>query len=616
MAGVATKKPDGDRGLQLTFPLNFQKAFDAGFAYFPSGGGDVMDIMVGHDFQSKRHEENRLEANQSVMNGLQAREASKRLMMTGPHNYHLPKPVLGQRRYANPSYGAEAYTSTRRDNGEEAPFRTVDSSAMVGGVLRTAQGYDFYKGQLKKRIEELNRINAIAQGYAVPMGQTVDTYNNEKTGSPDKVTFFLYLQGLQDAVVTGNFNRFTFDNMRELIGRLLNFGPSATEEDFNDIQDSVTVMLNSIRKWNESQGDSSTLSSDYEREYASAFTISELLDKIYSYVRLMFSNMNRSEKDKILLSKSLVRSLKLHRLLSSDTNRELIEGSRKDDERTDQIAEDGDDGDADGVFSTGAMGREDSEQYGRPRAPFAGTWGDENREKWGTRGRPEREGEVPGYFGEAVEADQPALVAPLDLAAFDPQSQMPPAGPPPGMTDAIKEIMKQTLAPLATSPEDQTKLQNEEFEDLITTHYPDPKQFVRELDAAATERGYTKAQIAFAVSAFDLAMFSDYVAANMGEVGPTPIVPGFRYPPAGPQVPPPVYAPQADAADDGMPSWLERFPNRAALRAGIRSIAQARQFIATLPPEAGGSYKPRDDSSLKNVMETIIRNIRKVVPTY
>jgi hypothetical protein len=629
MSAVATKKPDGDRGVQLTFPLNFQKAFDAGFAYFPSGGGDTLDILVGHDFQSKRHEANRLEANQSVMNGLQANASAERKMLTGPHNYHVPKPVLGQRRYANPSYGADTLVSTRRDNGSDAPFHIIEGTdimmgagpsardgEMHGGVLRTSQGYEFYKGQRMKRIDELNRINALAQGFAVPMGQTADTFNNEKEGSPDKVSFFLYLQGLQDAVTSGDYTRFAFNDIKELVGKLLNLGPTASEEDFNDIQNSVTIMINSLRQWNESEAESDVVG-DYMSKSTYAMTLLQLLEKIYSYIRVMFANMYRSDKEKVTLSKSLVTALKFNRLLTSETNKQIIEESRRDDERIDQIAEDEDDGPADGLFDRPAMGREDSEQLGAPRAPFAGTWGDANRERWGRRGRPTREGEAPGYFGETAGEEETALVAPLDLSSFDPGAQMPLDVAPPGLGDALKDIMKQTLLPLIDSADEQAMLQNEEFADLITTHYPDPKQFVKELDSAAVERGFTKPQIAAALAQFDMPVFAEYIAANAGNAGPAPIAPAYRYPPAGPQGPAPVYAPPPPAGGEpALPPWLAPVPTRADLRANVRSLAQARQFIATLPPEAGGSYKPRADSSLKNVVETIIRNIRKVVPTY
>jgi hypothetical protein len=326
--------------------------------------------------------------------------------------------------------------------------------------------------------------------------------------------------------------------------------------------------------------------------------------------------MNRSEKEKVALSKSLVTSLKFNRLLSAESNKQLIAETRIDEVRMDQIAEDEDDGPADGLFDRPAVAREDSEQFGAARAPFAGTWGDTNRERWGERGRPERDGQVPGYFGEAVGDDKPAMVAPLDLSAFDPGAQMPSDSTPPGLIDALKDIMKETLLPLLTGADEQAMLQNEEFADLIATHYPDPKQFVRELDSAATERGFTKAQIAAALGAVELPIFADYIAANAGETGPAPAAPAYRYPPAGPQGPAPVYAPEPPGGAPAMPPWLAQYPSRADLRAGVRSIAQAKQYIATLPPEAGGSYKPRTDSSLKNVVETIIRNIRKVVPTY
>ena len=138
MAAVATKKTLGDVGVSVTFPANFQRQFNAGFAFYPCNEGNQLDLLTGSDFQSQWHEQKRQEANRSVMNGIQAKRSAEIKLLTGVHNYHLPKPVLGQRVYANPSFGASELVSTRRDNGTSAPFRTIEmGSAPVGsGRLR------------------------------------------------------------------------------------------------------------------------------------------------------------------------------------------------------------------------------------------------------------------------------------------------------------------------------------------------------------------------------------------------------------------------------------------------------------------------------------------------
>lgn len=627
MAAVATKKPGGDAGVQMTFPRNFQEAFSAGIGYFPSAQGQGIDLFVGQDFQSKYHEQKRLDANQSVRNGLQARATSERLMMTGPHNYHLPKPVLSQRRYANPSYGAEALVSTRRDNGPEAPFRVIEGTdiimgmppmpfedSMRGGVLKTAQGYDFYKGQLTDRIEQLNRINALSQGFAVPMGQGVNTRDNETEGSPNKVGFFLLLREFMDAVEAGTFNRFTFESIKDFVGKLLNLAPTASEEDFQDIIEGLDDIE---RNLNGEDEDIDSVRAIY------AETLRVLADKTRDYTRVMFGNMNRSEKEKTALSKSLVKSLKLDQLLR---RKSPVVALGDADSRIALTIEDFDDGGDDGQFEAPTVGREDGEQMGVPRAPFAGEGLDENRDRWGRRGRPQRDGEMPGFFGEEVAADLPGVVAPLDMAGFDPGAQIP-APPLAGMNDVLTALMRDDLQGLVTTADDRQKLLDGDFGELVQKLYPDPRNFVANVATAMEERGYSKAQVANAMGEVALPFFAEYIARNGGEVGPAPIAPAYRYPPAGPQPPPPIYGPpppsgaasvtSTTAAKPALPAWLSKYPTRAILKDKLFSIERVTAFMNSVPPEAGlKAYKPRLGSEMKSVWETLIRNIREVVPTY
>lgn len=625
MAAVATKKPGGDVGVQLTFPRNFQEAFSAGINYFPTAQGQGIDLFVGQDFQSKYHEQKRLDANQSVRNGLQARATAERLLMTGPHNYHLPKPVLSQRRYANPSYGAEALVSTRRDNGPDAPFRVIEGTdiimgmpptpfedSMRGGVLKTAQGYDFYKGQLTDRIEQLNRINALSQGFAVPMGQGVATRNNETEGSPNKVGFFLLLREFMDAVEAGTFNRFTFESIKDFVGKLLNLAPTASEEDFQDI---IEGLFDIERNLNGEDVDIDGVRAIY------AETLRVLADKTRDYTRVMFGNMNRSEKEKIALSKSLVKTLKLDQLLRRGSPVVALGDA---DSRIAGTIEDFDDGGDDGQFEASTLGREDGEQMGVPRAPFAGEGLDENRDRWGRRGRPQRDGEMPGFFGEEVAADLPGVVAPLDMAGFDPGAQIP-APPLAGMSDVLTALMRDDLQGLVTTADDRQKLLDGDFGELVQKLYPDPRNFVANVATAMEERGYSKALVALAMGETSLPFFAEYIARNGGEVGPAPIAPAYRYPPVGPQPPPPIYGPPPPSGPPSitatggpvLPSWLSKYPTRAILKEKLFNVERVTAFMNSVPAEAGlKAYKPRLGSEMKSVWETLIRNIREIVPTY
>jgi hypothetical protein len=633
MAAVATKKPGGDIGVQLTFPLNFQRAFDAGFEFFPSDLGDNIDLFVGQDFQSKYHNQKRLDANQSVMNGIQAKATAERLLLTGPHNYHVPKPVLGQRRYANPSYGAEALVSTRRDNGPDAPFRVIEgtdimmgmppimgagSGSMRGGVLKTAQGYDFYKGQLADRIEQLNRINALAQGFAVPMGQGVNTRDNETEGGPNKVDFFLLLRQFMDAVEGSDFGRFTVDNSREFVGKLLNFGPYASQEDFEDMMKALAEPTGIIQTLRDAESNM-----DEGKALIAIETLRIIAEKSYQYLGVMFDNINRSENEKKSLSKSLVKTLRFDKFMGRRSLGSMINSLAKTDSSLRRTMEDFDDGDDDGRFEGPTEGREDGEQRGIPRAPFAGEGLDENRDRWGRRGRPQRAGEMPGFFGEEVAADMPGVIAPLDMAGFDPGAQvpLPDAG---SLRDALATMMRNDLRLLATTDEDQEALRNGDFDELVPKLYPDPNNFVSNVSSAMEERGFTKAQVAAAMDQTNLPFFADYVARNSGDIGPAPAVPARRYPPAGPQPPPPIYGapfpPMGAQQGPPIPAWLSQYPSRNVLKQKLNTVEKVRAFIASVPAEAGlKAYTPRlssNDGGMKSVWDTLIRNIKAVVPTY
>lgn len=626
MAAIATKKPGGDRGVALTFPANFQKAFSAGVGYYPSGDLLPFDLMVGTNFQSTYHEEKRREANNSVMNGIQNRLSAERKLLTGPHNFHLPKPVLGQRKYANPSFGDSSAQSTRRDNGPDAPFRTIEvgmeGSGMRGGVLTTMEGQTFYNNKLRGRINELNRINALAQGVAVPMGQNMDTFDNRTIGSASKVEFFLFLRALADSVLDGDYNRFTFENMRDLLKRLVSFGPTATEEDLNDILHSVDLMKASAEA-----KEADELRPQYVTP-ESVQTIYLLVDKVKDYTDEMLRNINLSDKDRKTLSASLLRSLKLDQFLRKGNEQQLIEDLRSGNRRLNQAAEDfddgfdpGDDDDDDGRPFGRPPPREDAEQGFAPRAPFAGNGGDPSRDRFGARnGLIVFGGPTNSFFGEAQAEDaQSGFAAPLAFSGFDPQAQVP-AQDRSLLRQTVEEIMNQTIQPLKVDgDEDKT------IEELVAEKYPQPARFISEVSGALVERGFTPAQIADGMSQLNLPLFADYIAANTGPIEPAAAAPARLPDPQG-FLPPAAYPAPGMG---GEPAALPAPPKRAAgwkipanmrtrelLRSNYRTVAQIRELGASIPASAGGPYRPRDGTAVKNALTRIITIAKGVDPSY
>jgi hypothetical protein len=655
MSAFGTKKWNGDAGVQLTFPSNFQKAYNAPLMYYPSSLGESLDLLIGSDFQSNYHEEKRLDANRSVMNGLQANRTAERLMLTGPHNYHVPKPVLGQRIFANPMNGAETAYSTRRDNGLTAPFKTIEvgfggDGTMRGGVVSSLEGQEFYKKQLNRRIAQLNRINALAQGYAVQLGQDYKIEDNTKEGSVDKVTFFIYLRALMDAITAGDLTRFTFENLKEMISMLFKFGPTMSVEDIDDARASLDIMINDIRSGLSEIPEFASFD-DEKRAYAE--TVGIYAERMRLYVNAMEKNFYLSERDKKTLSKSLTKSLGLDRLVRKSRANDVIDEERRTDPRIDQDAEDYDDDDGgDGSFNRPAPTREDDEQRGIPRAPFAGRNGDKNQEIYGRKTGIIVHG-GPSWFGESEDERTterqdlaPRYVAPLGISGSDPNAEGNRQANPDTLREAVEEQTFQVLSPLGFT-------RDQDEEEFITKNYPNTSDFVNELAKGLEERGFSKAQIAKGMELTGYGVFADYIAENTGETGPEPstaVRPSGLLPMGG--LPPMLYV---DNDDDGRqdvvapndvaetgsvrttmsgiktklqqraiesgnyPSAMERnrlfrennIPTtRNKMYEEYNTEAQYRALGARIPKEFGGPYKMRQGTTVKNAKARIIKLIR------
>jgi len=617
-------------GVQATFPLVFQRMFNAGTAYFPSEDTEPLNIMVGTHYQSEYHELKRLEANESVRNRGVNNYMAQQKLLTGIHNYHVPKPVLGQRLYANPSLGDSSAHSTRRDNGLLAPFRTVEvgmtptEGLLRGGVLKTRAGYDFYKTQLDNRISQLNAMNALAMGNAVPMGQTTQISDNTKVGPPNKVEFFLLLNALEDAIVEGDLTRFTFENLKELLGKLFAMAPTASSEDFDDILGAVDIMLEDLELGLSEISENAQTNSFVRPDYAS--TLQLYMRGIKTYVDNMYRNINMSERDKTTLSKSLIKQIGFTQLLKKNSPRDVIAAVRDQNPRVDQEAEDFDDdfdegGDGDGRHYAPPPAREDEEQAGLGRAPLAGDNGDPNRDIFGAeRGA---FGDAPAFFGD--EAARPAMAQPLGFG--DGAIAEVPQANPRAIVDAADAAIEAVLLPQRTEA-------NRGMTEgaLIESLYPVPQNFVDEVTNRMIEQGFTPAQIAYGLSGLGALgqYFGAYIQENAGDIGPAPImgnnpdlgavalriheVPGAAPAPAparpvGRYVPPP-------AAGAPRPAWNYP-PSREALRAELNTIAKIAAFGAAIPREYGGPYKPRSGSYVKTGQSHIIKLIRQYMdPAY
>lgn len=568
MSAIATKKPYSDRNLMLTYPAEFQKAYamrGIQNKYFPSLEG-TFDLLVGDNSheQDRYHEEKRKEANQTVMNAIQARKTAERKLLTGPHNYHLPKPVLSQRRFANPSLGATSFTSARRDNSD-APFRTVEvgnemeGSGMLRGGVRTNEGYAFYRGQLNSRIGQLDRLDALAQGYAVKMGQDYRTDTMGEESSQDKMILFTNLKLMKNAIIEGNYgssllsgaSRFLTDSVNSLI-KTASIENELSEDDYdNMIKQYFNPILETVYYYLRS--DDGRPSRNDKRDKTSIELIFNIVNGMKDFAETVGSpyGMSLQKRDRKTLIKSLTKELGFNRLMKESFGE--FEREAKEDILNEPIDFDEDVYTVDGteqiydyrnlksnMFYNTAKSREDLEHQNTLRNPLAGKSGDPQREQFGKK-------DGASWFGETQvqtgDSDEPRVALPLDMAGFDPNAEMPSieADISP-VTEALDTVIKATLEPLMTDTDS-----GKSTDEIVANHYPQKKQFVNEVESAMKERGFSEQEIARAMEMRGDDVFSQYVGENSGSTAPKAISPAYRYNPAT-NINAPVYDPAMKAA--------------------------------------------------------------------
>jgi hypothetical protein len=409
MSAYGTKKRGGDEAVQLTFPQVFQSVYDHPMMYYPQASKAPMDIAVGHDFQANYHEQKRQEANRSVMNGIQARRSQERLLLTGPHNYHVPAAVLGQRRFANPSSGVVGFSSARQDGSVAAPFPLVQT--LQGGVLRTAEGQGYIQKKRMERIEQLDRIDALASGQAVTSAAPTE---REAETAPEKlaIEFNLLRQTLLDDLVVGVVNRFTYDNMKRMLEILFRLAPRADRTTLEDLLEGFDLMETQIRAIQAGQPEEAQFEINPAAESVSIDALAILITRARKYVVGMVGGQNLMPKERLALSKALVKDLKFNVLFKRSPRFALQDARRQGalDAREEQQYQDDDGDDDDAQLGRPAMAREDMEQGGRARQPLAGVGFDENQQDFGARA---------GRFLPGGEEQRPEMIEPFAAAEME-----------------------------------------------------------------------------------------------------------------------------------------------------------------------------------------------------
>lgn len=326
MAAVTTKKPGADRAVQLTFPTVFEYTYAAeGIpeAYYPEEESAAPALPEGTDLQADYHRQKQADANRMAMAGVAATKAAERRFLTSHANYYdLPPVVLGQRIYANPSYGTgqvDLY-SARRDQG-----------VLVGGVLRTAEGQSYGRQLLQARVAQLDAIDA-AQSMQQPESSRLPPVASEmgveptgETASNVLLELSAGLETLRSSLITGEFSTVEAKDVLRTMQLLYRVVPTASREEqegllsilqsivgnglefYLELREARGVMEQAREMDAEIPEEAQVYLEEDKRRFFSL--VYPLVVQATQYVEEMSSeeNMNRPPKERLALSKALVK---------------------------------------------------------------------------------------------------------------------------------------------------------------------------------------------------------------------------------------------------------------------------------------------------------------------
>jgi hypothetical protein len=399
MAAVTTKKPGGDAAVQLTFPTVFE--YTAAAEHIPM-------MMFGmtpparhvpsaslDDVQEAYHEQKCLDANRMVMAKVQSTQSARNYYVKSHQGYIVPPPVLSQRKFANPSNGAagiggDLFPARRTAAAAAAPFM-CSGNGLHGGVLRTAEGQKWGATRLQDRVSQLNTIDAELAAFET--GQVMDSLplpTAVEQGLPSQqvnllVEFNTYRQALTDALISGTLDRFALTDFARMLSILFRIAPTANREELEDMKSGSETMMQLMSGVAEQAREGYDLGrrgqhAPQVRRFIA--NVVSLVEKTNQYINKMLSGVDLQYKERLALSKNLVRSLGFTKLLNTlefrapPTPAQAAAAASAPDADDDDDEDDDEGGDH---FTREAPTREDSE------APPRGRFDRDQRQVFGTR---------------------------------------------------------------------------------------------------------------------------------------------------------------------------------------------------------------------------------------
>ena len=330
MSAYGTKKPGSDLTIQMGFPTNFEDAYakhGQPLQFAPSVQFVATPFPAGDDEQAQYHQQKMMDAHRSVMNAVaDTKRATQRALVSHAGYWAMPKAVLGQRMFANPSMGSgqvDIYKPIHRATPE-----------LTGGVLRSRQGQEYGQRLLQARIAQLNAIDEAAAGLQEGMPITDLSATQDLAAQPasgEMIKLVSYIDNINNVLDAGfrAISRFDAKDLSDFLLLLFRVAPQANREELENILEgllqageSAEEMLQDMEDADEAgvattasvYGDDGTMTTasreaDRSAAFSYALSFSTTVMLALRYVKQMYGAVDKSSRDRFALSRNLVKSL-------------------------------------------------------------------------------------------------------------------------------------------------------------------------------------------------------------------------------------------------------------------------------------------------------------------
>jgi hypothetical protein len=356
MSGFGTKKPGSDFIQQLTFPTLYADYYameHEPLAYFPDPIMRPEALPVGHDLQAAYHEQKRIDANRRAMAGVKDTATAKyRYLHSHAGYYDMPKPVLSQRKYANPSFGNQSDIYSARPAEAYVPIAN-----MYGGVLYTAEAQRWGRQKMRERADQLNAIDVAQQGFLtgetlgqMPMRVGVEVPEGalpESVSTKAKIELVATIEGIASAVQSGlTLSSFLFSDVVKFLRLLFRWASTADVEELKEIMEYVDyIEIDLLGQQNQlAEGEDATEEGRMLGQYGQE--ILEIMRKVRDYLRRMIGVANKSPAERKAASANFIRAIGFTKTNLSAPTAEQIRRKLKDTQRAEAQAAALDDDDA------------------------------------------------------------------------------------------------------------------------------------------------------------------------------------------------------------------------------------------------------------------------------